>query len=82
MAGNIGAANSCKYTVIGDPVNETARLADDAKMFRSRTLASGAAILPSDSAERLHWAPVGSTVLRGRPHATETWSSRLGQTYE
>jgi adenylate cyclase len=56
--------------VIGDAVNEAARLADLAKTSDRRILSSAAAIEFADTAERQHWVSRGSEVLRGRSEAT------------
>src|SRR6476660_8694073 len=71
FAGNIGAENRYEYTVVGDPVNEAARLADLAKTSDRRILCSSAAIERADDAESAHWTPKGSEVLRGRSEATK-----------
>ena len=63
--------NRYEYTVIGDAVNEAARLADLAKTAESRTLCSAAAIEHADEAERGQWSESYSTVLRGRSEATQ-----------
>jgi adenylate cyclase len=71
FAGNIGAENRYEYTVVGDSVNEAARLADRAKESDRRVLCSGAAIDRADAAERKCWSLQGSEVLRGRSTPTQ-----------
>ncbi|KJX75810.1 hypothetical protein MLPM_0201 [Mycobacterium lepromatosis] len=71
IAGHIGAQARFEYTVIGDPVNEAARLTELAKLEDGHVLASAIAVSGALDAEALCWN-VGEIVeLRGRTAPTQ-----------
>ena len=71
IAGHIGALARFEYTVIGDPVNEAARLTELAKTEPGHVLASAICVSGALDAEALCWK-VGEIVeLRGRTAPTQ-----------
>ncbi|OLT24329.1 hypothetical protein BJF79_45240 [Actinomadura sp. CNU-125] len=70
VAGYIGAEQRFEYTVIGDPVNEAARLSDLAKVSPGRVLASGTVLELAHLAEAGQWELGKPVTLRGRTRPT------------
>lgn len=75
VAGNIGAAERYEYTVIGDPVNEAARLTDHAKEVPARVVAH-ADLLGAAGEEAAHWVEMEPFVARGRTTPTPVATPR------
>jgi len=69
VAGNVGAEQRYEYTVIGDPVNQAARLTEEAKHRLGRVLASDEAVARADGEGR-SWVVADELLLRGRTEAT------------
>ena len=70
IAGNIGSAERLEYTVIGDPVNEAARLTEQAKERPERVVASERIVDRAEDGERERWRLLDPVLLRGRLEAT------------
>ena len=70
VAGNVGARERFEYTVIGEPVNEAARLCELAKSHSSRLLATADAIEGASENERGRWSLGDTVTLRGHERPT------------
>lgn len=70
VAGNVGAKERFEYTVIGEPVNEAARLSELAKEQPTRLLASSEAVEGASEEERAHWSLGETVTLRGHDEPT------------
>jgi adenylate cyclase len=66
IAGNIGSVDRLEYTVIGDAVNEAARLTEQAKDRPERVVASERIIDRAASGEQERWRLLEPMLLRGR----------------
>ena len=66
-AGNVGAKERFEYTVIGEPVNEAARLAELARSEPSRALASAETVAAASEREQRFWRIGRPVRLRGYP---------------
>lgn len=75
VAGNVGAIERFEYTVIGDPVNESARLSELAKRDPSRPVASARAVDAASSGEVAHWERQETVTLRGRAEGTSVYAA-------
>jgi adenylate cyclase len=70
VAGNVGAKERFEYTVIGEPVNEAARLCELSKSTPRHLLASSDSVQAASEIECGHWTFGDTVTLRGHDEPT------------
>ena len=70
VAGNVGAKERFEYTVIGEPVNEAARLCELSKSTPAHLLASSDTVRNASESECRHWTFGDTVTLRGHDEPT------------
>ncbi|MGO9157943.1 adenylate/guanylate cyclase domain-containing protein [Mycobacterium sp.] len=71
VAGNVGAKERFEYTVIGEPVNEAARLCELAKSYPGRLLATAETLQRACENECTRWSLGETVTLRGHDQPTQ-----------
>jgi adenylate cyclase len=70
VAGNVGAKERFEYTVIGEPVNEAARLCELSKTVPGHLVASSATVQRAGESESARWRLGETVTLRGHDEPT------------